>query len=648
MEENNTCWKERKTIVFELENIPLNFDDNIYPADYSQLQIKVPWQVKYLDVGSWCFTKRKQKHANSNHADHAISLVDVSSFNKCRIKAIKGFVEYLHSRYSTGISPQTLSRHTSSFNQFLVWCDSNEQENVLNSIMRARKSLSEYILALFHLVRSSQLNINTAARYQNHIIEILKHIFDDNDGVISAGLRLIRKSEAASNATPVPVYLKARQSIELYLSLFNQITDFVLSFGKYPFQLTLPKETLWVFPTARPMATASKLRMRSEWTRGFWSWDYENGCLAKVESIKKYYSGDKKQKRDAARYIMKSSQKVLAEANEYNNHYYRRRVASLASDAFIMLFISNTAMNLAQLITLDWSDDYKVGKEHQGYRAIKPRAGNKSQHFVVSSSFLPLFKKYLKLRKYLLIEDSSLLFFGFNASIINHKPISKGFTTNFNQKLRNNIGIDIPTITAREWRAHKADWLITNTDPRTTAMMLQNSERTVLKHYTTGSEIESANEMSKFYDSLSTIQFNTSSAKKDQYTSIPVGHCQQYQSPQPINTNNSILPDCSTSPGCLHCSHYRIIADEEDIRKLVSFRYISIESRQLASSESHFESYFGEMLARIDEILMLLRNQSEKLKLLVDRVCSEVSEQEILSPYWGRKYQLLINLEFIK
>ncbi|WP_165745001.1 Tn3 family transposase [Pseudoalteromonas sp. Z9A6] len=58
MKENNTRWTERKTIVYELENIPLNFDDNIYPFDYSQLQIKVPWQVKYVDVGSWCYTKR--------------------------------------------------------------------------------------------------------------------------------------------------------------------------------------------------------------------------------------------------------------------------------------------------------------------------------------------------------------------------------------------------------------------------------------------------------------------------------------------------------------------------------------------------------------------------------------------------------------
>jgi hypothetical protein len=648
MKENNTRWTERKTIVYELENIPLNFDDNIYPFDYSQLQIKVPWQVKYVDVGSWCYTKRKPKHANSNHADYATSLVNVSSFKKCRISAIKGFVEYLHSRYSTGITPKTLHRYTSSFNQFLVWCDSNQQEDVLNTIMTARKSLAEYIITLFHLTRSSQLNINTAARYQNHIIEILKFIFDDDEGVISAGLRIIRKSETATIATPVPGHSKAHQSIELYLSLFNQITDFVLSFEKYPFQLTLPEETLWVFPTTRPMATKSKLKNRNEWAIGFWSWDYENGCLSKVKNIEKFYSGDKKQKRDASRYIMKSSQKVLAKVNADNNHYYRRRLAYLASDAFTMLFISNTAMNLAQLITLNWSEDYSVGKEHQGYRAIKLRAGNKSQHFIVTSSFLPLFKKYLKLRKYLLVEDSSLLFFGFDASIINHKPLSKGFTTNFNQKLRNNIGIDIPTITAREWRAHKADWLITKTDSKTTAMMLQNSERTVLKHYTTGSEIESANEMSKFYDSLSTIQFNTSSDKKSQYTSVPIGQCQQFQDPKVIDAKNNVLPNCSAPSGCLNCSHYRIIADEEDIRKLVSFRYISVESRQLASSETHFENYFGKMLTRIDEILMSLRSQNKKLKLLVDRICSEVSEQEILSPYWDRKYQLLINLELIK
>ena len=154
--------------------------------------------------------------------------------------------------------------------------------------------------------------------------------------------------------------------------------------------------------------------------------------------------------------------------------------------------------------------------------------------------------------------------------------------------------------------------------------------------------------MSKFYDSLSTIQFNTSNAKKSQYTSVSIGQCQQYQTPEILDVKNNVLPDCSAPTGCLNCSHYRIVADEEDIRKLVSFRYISVESRQLASSETHFENYFGKMLTRIDEILMSLRSQNKKLKLLVDRICSEVSEQEMLSPYWDRKYQLLINLELIK
>ena len=37
------------------------------------------------------------------------------------------------------------------------------------------------------------------------------------------------------------------------------------------------------------MATTAKLKMRNEWTRGFWSWDYENGCLSKVKDIEKYY-----------------------------------------------------------------------------------------------------------------------------------------------------------------------------------------------------------------------------------------------------------------------------------------------------------------------------------------------------------------------
>ncbi|WP_322579819.1 hypothetical protein [Rhodoferax sp.] len=61
---------------------------------------------------------------------------------------------------------------------------------------------------------------------------------------------------------------------------------------------------------------------------------------------------------------------------------------------------------------------------------------------------------------------------------------------------------DLVPIASRQWRAAKSDWLIRNTDPATTAMVLQNSEATVLISYAAGSEVSHLDAMSDFLNKV--------------------------------------------------------------------------------------------------------------------------------------------------
>jgi len=412
-------WETRQTIDLAFDDLTIRTDDNLEVFDYSSLRVNVPWQVRPLDVGAWCFTQRKPTAPNSNNPDNTVWLVVRASQRNERRAAVMKYVDFLVYKHGTGTRSSTLLRYTDVFSRFLNWCDSSQNTNVLASLQSAREAFTLYVQFLTERVRCGGLHVNTAARYQNENKEVLSFIFDDDHGVLTAGLRLIRKSMAASNITVPPSQQNVRRAIDLYLAIFKQVTDFILKSENYPFRLDLPDEALWVFPTTKPMASKTTLLTRDDWTMGFRAWDYTNGRIATVCEIAQHYGGNRSQQRSSAKLTIEMATKALREANENQQHFFRRRLAYFAADSFVMLFISNTGINIAQLQQLTWSDDYEVGKEQHGFRSIKYRANQKEQQFVITRAFLPLFVKYLALRHYLLGGEKSSLFFKLDTNLKN-------------------------------------------------------------------------------------------------------------------------------------------------------------------------------------------------------------------------------------
>ncbi len=252
------------------------------------------------------------------------------------------------------------------------------------------------------------------------------------------------------------------------------------------------------------------------------------------------------------------------------------------------------------------------------------------------------------MRSYLLNGVDAPLFFGMDNKIVCHRPLNDGFSQSFNNRLNNYIGMNAPNITAREWRAYKADWLMRSTDLHTTARVLQNSERTVLNHYIEGSESESAGEMAKFYKMLNESITQRDSKNISNYTNVPSGHCSQYEDPKSIKANLIVPPDCTTPIGCLFCANHRVVADDTDIHKLTSLKYIVVEMKSLAANEAHYQKVYGPALDRIDELLKAIGDIDAESQGRVDHIRNEVFLEERLDPYWALKYKLLINLEILR
>ncbi len=346
---NTILWTERKTTLVVFEELPFEQDDNVEILDYSMVRISVPWKVNPIDIGAFCYSRRKIKNPSAKHPGNHSFVVDTTSLKKERTLAINRLLEYLFTKSCIGTRPSTIQNHIAHILKYIDWCDSNGYESVLVSPLTARAAYIQYSYYLTEMTRTNTLSVNSAARYQIDVKDILNAIFDDDCNTISAGVRQIRRSTAVSQPIAPPPQEKVRCAVDLYLALFSGLTDFILNDKKYPFSLKLPNEAVWVFPSSRPMAVKDNLLQRDGWSRGYWALDYEHGTYSDPKLIEKYYSGDKQQKRDSVRIVFGDAMKKLREANTDSRDFCRRRLACLASDSFIMLFISNTAMNLAQV-----------------------------------------------------------------------------------------------------------------------------------------------------------------------------------------------------------------------------------------------------------------------------------------------------------
>ena len=237
---------------------------------------------------------------------------------------------------------------------------------------------------------------------------------------------------------------------------------------------------------------------------------------------------------------------------------------------------------------------------------------------------------------------SDLLFFS-RGRTFKEKPtrLPSGYTANLYRALKK-IDPLILRFGPRQWRANKSDWLIRNQDLSTAASLLQNTESTLLKHYTAGSESRAIEEMGGFFEQLSLLR--KGDVEPLEGLDSGVGGCCNYGHAKPAEVNPPIQPNCQQPEGCLFCEHYFLHADETDTRKLISFRYCIGQMSHLSASSDHFELTFHPVLTRIEEILNLIRGLGEREDKMIDSIITEVETEERLSPYWADKLQMLMEL----
>jgi hypothetical protein len=636
--------------VLERYDFPLAQEVNILHPERALLR----FGTFTINFGALCYLARSADSRRMGHGRHGSRPVDTCSFSSARAGMIRKVISHLSDEVTHhGIRMSTIYVYAGTFSTFLDWADRNGHSAVLNEVNAAYCAFRAYNGHLWDRVRGSSISVNTATKCQNCVLRIVSEVMGIDN--LQSGINLIRGNFQASEPATPPCERAQAKSLSLCHSLFNGFADLVLNGKQYPYRLQMPKylgldrDFLWVFPSIRWCMPAHIVAKRTELGNPYWANDYENGRVANADEIAPHYSVNSESATDARKISVAQSGVSKAEASieAANNdpmHFHRRNVAMLAHNAFVLLFIANTGMNMAQVRELRWSGEYKVGAERQGFRAVKWRAGGSTISVEIQLVFLPSFRRYLELRAYLLQGASSEhLFFSIGRNCAESpKAINERLIVGLFKTLKM-LDESITVVLPRQWRAAKSDWFLRTTDPAITSEALQNSEATVLKHYSTGSPMRALEEMGKFFAQVSEAALKktvvSNGSGQETATEGPVGACVAFGIPNGYTTNVPVTPDCKRPEGCFFCEHYRVHADAEDTRKLLSCRYCILHVSQSEAAQDFFRPILYRIQTLLDEIGSRKGNEG-----LVERVQREVETNGELTPYWAQKLAFLMEL----
>lgn len=602
-----------------------------------------------IDFGAWCYLRRSGKQRIVGKGRE----VAIESRCPVRTEQVAKLITQLAELSASGqFAPHTLKSRYKDFEKFLFWCDANGRSDVLHDISSARRAIHAYVFELRRQISAGAIANNAAAPLQSSAIRVLQEHHGIYD--LDRGLNLIRENRVGYVGTPVPSDEAVGRLVGFCSHIFSGLSDLVIGFEPYPFQLKMPAflgwpdDSLWLFPARRWRVTPEETLPLTRKSFNF-VFDYKRGRVREVEEIREsYFSLFTAQK------AVRDTQQRIEEANADQYHDIRLKAAMIAMGAFATVFIAATGMNYAQFVSLPWTEELdQIPREpiveRRHFRTIKYRANNKEVTFTISLRFAPMLRRYLELRKWILRGQTfDYLFFGFHDKYSNPigsiepSQVSRQFINEY-LDLVEAMTAQVPRVTARELRSAKQDFLIRHFDPVTASSLMQHSLKTAIKAYSKGSETLAQKEMG---DYLSQVEETVLKRGEDPVGSAarPTGLCVEEDSPRPIMIDPPAKPNCKDQEGCLYCDKYRVHADETDARKLLSLHYCLRQTAHFAASAEEHAAVFGHLLSRIDSLLDQICNKTPEMSASIKRIRNEVDEEGKLEAYWAAKLDFLYQL----
>lgn len=597
--------------------------DSVKDEEVHNVVIRFDSGVRF-DLGAFAYAR----HLGMNHRLGMVS-VDPDSWCEHRanfsifvIKVIKQWNTLARYRETTIIS---MLRYVK---QYLEWVNEKELGSAWSDPNSFREIIVEYSNYLRDAVSKGLLSFNAASLRIEYPCLFMREYFND-DG-LCAGLNLF-KVYKNSNPTCPPTQEQQARLLTLCEAIFFGSVDLIINERNLPYPLAMPAYLGYENNIAK-IYPANSLIFCSDY--------YKKGLNWATLSLTGESCFNCNGLTGAARWRLRYSQNariaVIKKENVDKRGVWRQRIASFASQCFLVMFMAETGMNWSVLTGLHWSDDFEVDLSGQAFRGIKYRAGGKEVYFRLSLKFAKKFYDYISIRKFILGgRDCDFLFFttGQNSKGVLKKIVSP--STIFSRLRR--LDPKIENLPASKWRAAKADWLIANADLHLSAEILQNEEKTFSRNYMAGSFDVQLKQMGEYFRLVSR-NVTTPAHNNKNAIDTPIGSCIDNNQPLAFASDVRIKPDCISYTGCLFCENYIVHDDDADIRKLLSCRYLMSKTGSFFGNDEEFRNGPGFIIERIDQIVDKL---AQSQPAVVDDIKRSIFENGELDDYWSAKIQLL-------
>ncbi len=581
-------------------------------------------------IGSHCFRNRYRIGATALYQCQRFDLIE------SRCKALDGWARNAITAVKTGaISQRTFSSNSSELNQFLCWSYKNDHSDLFDSAERYYEAYTDYSKFAYDKHMEGKYSTHTAMIKQSTPFNVLYWFFPECTINFKAALPKV-PSKYEYNPTPVPPEQQVAHGLGLCTEIFNAFTEALLNGWKYPLQVNLMGERLWVLPTHwlchTPRATPPEASTCL--------WHYKSGTLTPQthrSRIKRYH--------EALETIAAENQ------NPQILTTHRHRLGKWAHDSFVLMFAANTGMNEQQVRDLEWlTGEYEIVPTAQGFRTVKWRAGRKIQSFTITTRFVKEFEQYLKLRSFLTRERSTNSLFMQIPALVEKRwrPLQPNALRKLGDAIRNYLDESFPFLSYRKLRLYKYNYLLKEFGIAVASQIMQSSVGTIAKAYSSAADDVAAKEISAFYNLLADAHKKSWQRKKQ--ASIPSGHCIEPGNAIPLVQIEVPVaePSCSNFITCLFCEHFVVHATDNDIRKLLSLRYFLGEIRSQSISAEEFEKLNGATLQKVNYIIEKLRKTSNEFNATVDTIEKEVFSNELLTDYWAALLDNLVRIGAMK
>lgn len=568
---------------------PFSKPPSIWAPERSVLQLAHGRRVLMF---VWCHLERRLTGPINSYDPASLSAMRVAALPR----AIQRMSDYFLFRNS---SSRTISATLYAFSQFLAWIDNNEHnrrfEPVLSDPDSALEALELYYRHLKWKIQASAIGRTTGAQAAYTTLQVLSTIHNR---------QYAEEIEHISSDKRKPTRAPKSEDVAHFLSTLTAIFDSVL----------------------RILQSSTSVCSDGAW------------CLS----------------------ISTDDEREMVELPE---GYSRARLIDLAAMSYVGMVICDSGVNLAQIQSYVEPEDLseqliEPDRVSLTQKIVKLRAGGKIVPVTMSAVTFTRLQHFINIRHQLIellgCDDIIPFFYGCDyKTVIGRsrktrlrigsmepeaiKPIGDQFLHQLRKKVAA-AGAELPKVTLRQLRAHKQQHLVRHYGLKVAADAMGHTIATAVKAYCAAQEGVQANDIGRFMSSLHKTVVLRNHEQFNRLVPVPVGGCVSHGNPIPSDPAPLFEPNCLKTEGCFFCENFRIHADEEDLRKLLSCRSVLQKIAHLQGESAHSDGVYEAVLDRIEFL------SCELQRILKPETFERIEAETVagsLTRYWSIKTQQL-------